>query len=416
MFVVSPCSGQSGSFKRPYGSPVDIRKQVSRKFFLQRNLNTSVWRSLGNMTLEQRETKTKQKGDSGNVSLSLPQRPRRNRKSDSIRSLVRETLLLPQHLVYPIFIHADSNVKPIPSMPGCQVHSISSLLEQVESAYQWGVQNVILFPKIDASLKSNTASECYNPNGLVPQAIREIKSKFPQVMVWTDIALDPYSSMGHDGMVGDIVQGKLKQTVILNDETVQQLCRQALCHAAAGADVVAPSDMMDGRIGAIRMALDEKGYTHVSICSYTAKYASSFYGPFRDALDSAPVDIPGVPKDKKTYQMDPGNALEALREMELDEHEGADMLMIKPGLPYLDIIRLIRENTTLPVVVYQVSGEYAMIKAATQQGWLDEKQCVMESLLCFRRAGANAILTYFAKDAAKWLVEQEGISPKSLLQ
>jgi len=345
-------------------------------------------------------------------SLFLSSRPRRNRKTEAIRSLVRETILLPQHLVYPIFIHADSYVKPISSMPDCHVHSIPSLLEQVELAHQWGVQNVILFPKIDASLKSNTADECYNPNGLVPRAIHEIKRKFPQVMVWTDIALDPYSSMGHDGIVGDIVQGNQKQTVILNDETVEQLCRQALCHAAAGADVVAPSDMMDGRVGAIRRSLDAHGYSYVSICSYTAKYASSFYGPFRDALESAPVDMPGVPKDKKTYQMDPGNAWEACREMEGDEHEGADMLMVKPGLPYLDIIRLMRERTTLPIVVYQVSGEYAMMKAAAQQGWLDEKQCVLESLLCFRRAGANAILTYFAKDAAKWLVEEQGIARK----
>ncbi|GJD10616.1 Delta-aminolevulinic acid dehydratase, chloroplastic [Galdieria sulphuraria] len=398
MWIGSPCwfcgASDKGAHKKLHGSTAKIPWKVDCNRNLKRR---GKYRSWVYMTLDQRETKTKQKEDFSKGSLSLPQRPRRNRKSDAIRSLTRETILLPQHLVYPIFIHADSYVKPIPSMPDCQVHSISSMLEQVDMAYRWGVQNVILFPKIDVKLKSNTASECYNPNGLVPQAISEIKSKFPKVMVWTDIALDPYSSMGHDGMVGDIVQGKQKQSVILNDETVQQLCRQALCHAAAGADVVAPSDMMDGRIGAIRMALDEKGYTYVSICSYTAKYASSFYGPFRDALDSAPVDIPGVPKDKKTYQMDPGNALEALREMELDEHEGADMLMVKPGLPYLDIIRLIRENTTLPVVVYQVSGEYAMIKAATQQG-------------------ANAILTYFAKDAAQWLVEQDDIARKSFLQ
>eukprot|EP00871_Galdieria_phlegrea_P001925 jgi/Galph1/2733/GphlegSOOS_G1410.1 len=335
----------------------------------------------------------------------MSQRPRRNRRTSAIRSLTRESILLPQHLVYPIFIHESNQVKTISAMPDCQVHSLDSLLEQVRIVSELGVQNIILFPKIDDRLKSNHASECYNPSGLVPTAIRAIKERFPNVMVWTDIALDPYSSLGHDGIVGDDHRGDNGQATVLNDETVRQLCRQALCHADAGADIVAPSDMMDGRTGAIRRVLDANGYEHVSICSYTAKYASSFYGPFREALDSAPVSQKGVPKDKKTYQMDPGNSREAIREAALDEEEGADMLMVKPGLPYLDIVRLIRQNSRLPLVVYQVSGEYSMIKAACQNGWLDEKQCVLETLLCFRRAGADAILTYFAKQAAMWLAQ-----------
>lgn len=324
----------------------------------------------------------------------LPQmaRPRRNRKSPGMRAMVRETSLSAANMMQPLFIHDLDEVVDIGSMPGCQRHSLESMIEQVKKGMSVGVKSFVLFPKIEDELKSNEGEEAYNYNGLVPRAVRLIKEECPDAVVVTDIALDPYSDQGHDGIVED---GR-----ILNDETVHQLCKQAVCHARAGADIVAPSDMMDGRIGAIRQALDANGFTDVSIIAYSAKYASAFYGPFRDALDSHP----GF-GDKKTYQMDPANAREGLIEATLDASEGADMLMIKPGMPYLDIIYRIKETVDLPLAAYHVSGEYAMLKAAAQNGWIDEKSVVLEALLCFRRAGADVILTYYATTAAQWLKE-----------
>lgn len=321
------------------------------------------------------------------------QRPRRNRKSPVIRAFARETRLTADAFIYPLFIHAGQGTFPIASMPGALRHDGDSLLREVEGALTEGVRAVVLFPAVDESLKTKDAHEAYNPEGLVPKTIRGIKRRFPEVAVVTDVALDPYNSDGHDGIVAS--DGR-----ILNDETVTVLVKQALCQAEAGADIVAPSDMMDGRVAAIREGLDEAGHTEVSILSYTAKYASKYYGPFREALDSAPKS-----GDKKTYQMDPANVLEALREAELDEAEGADMLMVKPAGPYLDIISRLAEASALPVAAYQVSGEYAMIKAAAQNGWLDERAIVLESLLGIRRAGAKVILTYFARQAARYLRE-----------
>lgn len=274
-------------------------------------------------------------------------------------------------------------------MPGCKRWSLEGLVKEAGEAHSLGIPAVVLFPRVPDKLKSSSAEEAYNPEGLVPRAIRALKSAHPSLAVITDIALDPYNSDGHDGLVAD--DGR-----IVNDETVDVLCQQALCHAQAGADIVAPSDMMDGRVGALRETLDDEGYEEVSILSYTAKYASAFYGPFRGALDSAPKA-----GDKKTYQMDPANAREALREAALDEAEGADMLMVKPAGPYLDIISHLRGVTALPIAAYQVSGEYLMIKSAAAAGWLDEKKAVDESLIGIRRAGADIILTYFAKDFAQ---------------
>lgn len=317
-------------------------------------------------------------------------RPRRNRKNEVIRSWHRETWLAPQHFVYPLFVHEKAAVEPIKSMPGQARLGLEALKKEVEGAMKEGVKSVVLFPAVEESLKSREGKASYDADGLIPRYIRALKKTFPELVVCTDVALDPYSSDGHDGIV--------EKGRILNDETVEVLTMQALAHADAGADVIAPSDMMDGRVGAIRDALDEAGYTEVSILSYTAKYASAFYGPFRDALDSAPKF-----GDKKTYQMDPANAREAKREAELDEAEGADILMIKPAGAYLDIIRDLREETTLPLAAYQVSGEYAMIKAASANGWLDEDRVVLESLLAIRRAGADVIFTYFARQAARLL-------------
>ena len=320
-----------------------------------------------------------------------PIRPRRNRKNETIRSFHRETWMGPQHFVYPLFIHAGSGIQPIVSMPGASRHDLDSLMDEVGRAREVGINSLVLFPAVDESLKNSTGDECYNPEGLIQRAIRKLKAADPELMIFTDVALDPYNSDGHDGIVAP--DGR-----ILNDETVEVLCKQAVSQAEAGADVIAPSDMMDGRIGAIRDALDEAGFEQVSILSYCAKYASSFYGPFRDALESAPKS-----GDKKTYQMDPANVLEALREIDLDEDEGADYLMVKPAGPYLDVIRFMRENTLLPVAAYQVSGEYAMLKAAAANGWLDERASVLESLLAIRRAGADFIFSYFAVQAAKYL-------------
>ncbi len=323
--------------------------------------------------------------------LDLISRPRRNRKSAAIRNAVRETVVGPEHFVYPLFVHEGDDEIPIGSMPGCHRHSVSGLVAEVGRAYDVGVRMVALFPAIDESLKDPKGTESFNPNGLVPRVLKTLKDKYPDVMLVTDVALDPYNSDGHDGIVAP--DGR-----ILNDETVEVLCKQALSQAAAGADIIAPSDMMDGRIGAIREALDREGYTDVSLLAYTAKYASAFYGPFREALDSAPKA-----GDKKTYQMDPANSREAEIEVELDEDEGADMIMVKPAGPYLDIIARVRAATPLPVAAYQVSGEYAMLKAASERGWLDERKCVMESLVAIRRAGADIILTYFARQVGQWL-------------
>ena len=321
-------------------------------------------------------------------------RPRRSRRTPALRDLVRETTLSAHDLVYPVFLHADAEDVEIEAMPGQTRWSADGLLRIAERTLEAGVRALVLFPKIEDGLKDSTGSEVNNEDGLVPRSLRALKARFPELALFTDVALDPYSSDGHDGIVdGDT-------GVILNDETVEVLCRQAVVQARAGADVIAPSDMMDGRVGAIREALDAEGFTEVSILSYTAKYASSFYGPFRGALDSAPKD-----GDKKTYQMDPANAREAMRELYLDEAEGADMVMVKPAGPYLDIVRAVRDATTLPVAAYQVSGEYLMIEAAARSGWLNRRDVALESLVGIKRAGADMILTYHALDAAGWLAE-----------
>ncbi|MBG7606679.1 MAG: porphobilinogen synthase [Verrucomicrobia bacterium] len=322
-------------------------------------------------------------------------RARRNRRTPAIRGLVRETGISVDDLILPVFFHEDAEDVAIESMPGCTRWTVSGLIAEVESVWKMGIRAVVLFPKIAEELKSANGAACADDEGLVPQVIRAIKKACPGMCVITDVALDPYSSDGHDGIVERGEDGSLK---ILNDETVEVLCEQALCHARAGADIVAPSDMMDGRIGAIRVALDEAGFEETGIMAYTAKYASAFYGPFRGALDSAPKE-----GDKKTYQMDPGNVREAVRELLMDEEEGADIVMVKPAGPYLDVIARLRDETTLPIAAYQVSGEYLMIKSACGGGWLDEKAVVMESLLGIKRAGADMILTYFAKDVAGWL-------------
>jgi porphobilinogen synthase len=322
-------------------------------------------------------------------------RPRRNRRSPAIRSMIRETTLSPADFILPLFLHDDPVDTPLDSMPGVTRWSIESLLREAGEAHALGIPAVVLFPKIEESLKNPNGDECFNPDGLVPRAIRALKDAHPSLCVITDVALDPYNSDGHDGIVRRNKRGEL---VILNDESIDVLCQQAICHAMAGADIVAPSDMMDGRVAAIRTSLDDEDLTEVSILSYTAKYASAFYGPFRGALDSAPKE-----GDKKTYQMDPANSREAVREALLDEAEGADMLMVKPAGLYLDVIARLRETTTLPVAAYQVSGEYLMLKSAAAGGWLDERAIVLESLTAIKRAGAGSILTYFAKDAAGWL-------------
>jgi porphobilinogen synthase len=320
-------------------------------------------------------------------------RPRRLRRTPALRRLVQETHLTVNDLIYPLFVMEGSDhQEEVVSMPGCFRYTPDRLLKEIESAAQLGIGAIALFPAVPEAKKNPTGSECFNPEGLIQTCLRQIKAEIPELVLITDVALDPYNSDGHDGLVRD--------GVILNDETVEVLVQQALSQAEAGSDMVAPSDMMDGRVGAIRQALDEHGYTDVSILAYTAKYASAYYGPFRDALGSAPKA-----GDKKTYQMDPANSREAIRELELDEMEGADLVMVKPALAYLDIIYRIREQTELPVAAYNVSGEYAMIKAADAQGWIDGKQVMMESLLAMKRAGADVILTYFAKEVALVLKE-----------
>ena len=324
-------------------------------------------------------------------------RPRRNRRTPAIRSMICETSLSPADFILPLFFHEDAADTPIPSMPGVTRWCLESLVREAGEAHALGIPAVVLFPKIDVPLKSRLAEEASNDDGLVPRAIRALKAAHPTLCVITDVALDPYNSEGHDGIVHRDSHGELR---ILNDETVDVLCQQALCHARAGADIVAPSDMMDGRVAAIRGALDEENFIDVSILSYTAKYASAFYGPFRGALDSAPKD-----GDKKSYQMDPANSREAIREALLDEAEGADMLMVKPAGLYLDIIARVRDTSTLPIAAYQVSGEYLMLKSAAAGAWLDERAIVLESLTAIKRAGADMILTYFAKHACGWLKE-----------
>ena len=323
--------------------------------------------------------------------LDLLERPRRNRKNETIRSMIRETTVGPQHFIYPLFIHEGDDDIPIGAMPGCSRLSPKGLVQEVELARKDGVNAIVLFPAVADELKTDDAAEAFNDDGLIPRTIRNLKDRFPDLVVVTDVALDPYSAAGQDGLVSD--DGR-----ILNDETVEVLCKQALSQARAGADIISPSDMMDGRVGAIRRALDGEGFTEVSILSYTAKYASAYYGPFREALDSAPRG-----GDKKTYQMDPANVREALREAQLDEAEGADMLMVKPAGPYLDVIRALRELSPLPLAAYQVSGEYAQIKAAAEKGWLDEPKVAVEALQAIRRAGADLILTYYARQVLAWL-------------
>jgi porphobilinogen synthase len=318
----------------------------------------------------------------------MQQRPRRNRRSASIRGLIAETVILPQNLIMPLFVISGSGQREaVVSMPGIDRLSVDLLVEEAQTLYALGIPAVALFPSLPDALKDARASESVNPDGLLPQAVKAIKNAVPKLAVITDVAMDPYSSDGHDGYVRD--------GHILNDETLPILADMALTQARAGADFVAPSDMMDGRVGYIRRALDAQGFTDVGIISYAAKYASAFYGPFRDALSSAPKS-----GDKKTYQMDPANVREALREVLLDVAEGADVVMIKPGLPYLDVIRTVRETVSVPVAAYQVSGEYAMIKAAAQNGWIDGPAAMKEALVSLKRAGADMIFTYFAKEFA----------------
>ncbi|HJM65182.1 MAG: porphobilinogen synthase [Roseibacillus sp.] len=327
--------------------------------------------------------------------MNLFHRPRRNRKSSAVRAMVRETVLTPSDFIYPLFLHEERGDEEIASMPGCRRWSVDGLVREAGEAHKLGIPAVILFPAIAEEQKTPEAEECANPEGLVPRAIQALKAAHPSLVVITDVALDPYNSDGQDGLVRRGEDGSLE---ILNDQTVEVLCRQALCHAEAGADMVGPSDMMDGRVAAIRAALDGASFEGVSILGYTAKYASAYYGPFRGALDSAPRD-----GDKKTYQMDPANVREAVRELLLDEEEGADMVMVKPAGPYLDVIAALRDETTLPVAAYQVSGEYLMIKSACAAGWLEEQAVVMESLTGIKRAGADVILSYFAKEVARCL-------------
>lgn len=321
-------------------------------------------------------------------------RMRRMRRDDFSRRLMRESVLTADDFIYPVFVlEGAGRVERVASMPGVERQSLDVLLKTAERAVGLGIPALALFPVVDAPLKSLDAEEAYNPDGLVPRVVQALKREFPDLGVITDVALDPYTSHGQDGLIDDT-------GYVLNDETLDVLVKQALCHAQAGADVVAPSDMMDGRIGRIREALEANGRIYTRILAYSAKYASSFYGPFRDAVGSAGNLGKG---NKYTYQMDPANTDEALREVAMDIAEGADMVMVKPGMPYLDIVRRVKEEFKVPTYAYQVSGEYAMLKAAAQNGWLNEEACVLESLLAFKRAGADGILTYFALDAAEYL-------------
>ena len=321
-------------------------------------------------------------------------RMRRMRRDDFSRRLMRESVLTVDDFIYPVFVlEGEGRIEKVGSMPGVERQSLDLLLKTAERTVRLGIPAIALFPVVDASLKSLGAEEAFNDNGLVPRVVRALKQEFPDLGVITDVALDPYTSHGQDGLIDET-------GYVLNDETLEVLAKQALCHARAGADVVAPSDMMDGRIGRIRAELNSGNQIYTRILAYSAKYASAFYGPFRDAVGSAGNLGKG---NKYTYQMDPGNSDEALKEVALDLAEGADMVMVKPGMPYLDIVRRVKDEFKVPTYAYQVSGEYAMLKAAAQNGWLDEKACVLESLLAFKRAGADGILTYFALDAAEYL-------------
>jgi len=327
----------------------------------------------------------------------LSTRMRRMRTDSFSRQLMRENCLTANDLIYPVFVIEGVNQREkIESMPGVERLSLDCLLIEAKEIFELGVPAIALFPVVSDEKKSDQAEEAWNPDGLTQRAVRELKRQLPELGVITDVALDPFTSHGQDGLIDE-------QGYVINDETVTALVKQALSHAQAGADIVAPSDMMDGRIGEIRQALEEAGYVNTKILAYSAKYASSFYGPFREAVGSA-ANLGKA--NKSSYQMDCANSNEAMTEVMLDIEEGADMVMIKPGMPYLDIVRRVSEQFDIPVFAYQVSGEYAMLKAAAQNGWLDEKQVVMESLLSFKRAGANAVLTYFAKDIAQWLVKK----------
>ena len=321
-------------------------------------------------------------------------RMRRMRRDDFSRRLMREHVLTTNDLIYPVFVvEGRGRTQPVPSMPGVSRYSLDTLLPIAERCVKAGIPVMALFPAIDPKLKTADGKEAANPKGLIPRVVAALKKNFPELGIMTDVALDPYTSHGQDGVIDG-------NGYIINDVTLKMLTRQALAQAGAGVDIVAPSDMMDGRIGVIRQALESKGHIHTRIMAYSAKYASGFYGPFRDAVGSASALGKG---DKFTYQMDPANSDEALWEVGMDLQEGADMVMVKPGMPYLDIVRRVKDEFKAPTFVYQVSGEYAMLKAAAKNGWLDEQKVVMESLLCFKRAGADGILTYFALDAARWL-------------
>lgn len=323
-------------------------------------------------------------------------RNRRLRTNESIRSLVRETVLTPNDFLVPLFVVEGKGVKEeIPSMPNYFRYSLDLLEKEVKELWAMGLKSVLVFVKVPENLKDNKGTEALNPNGLMQRAVKVIKNAVPEMIVMTDVALDPYSSYGHDGIIGN---GQ-----ILNDETSSVLAEMALSHAQVGADFVAPSDMMDGRILKMRELLEDEGFYNTGIMSYSAKYASAHYGPFRDALDSAPVDFIDIPKDKKTYQMDYHNRFEAIRETEMDIDEGADIVMVKPGISYLDILREIKDAVDVPVAVYQVSGEYAMIKAAAEKGWLNHDAIMLEQTTAFKRAGADIIASYFAKDIVKLL-------------
>ncbi len=324
----------------------------------------------------------------------LANRPRRMRKDEFSRRLMREHELTTNDLIYPVFVlEGEECTEDVSSMPGVQRQSIDVLLNTAQECVTLGIPALAIFPVVSQQYKSLDASEAYNKNGLVPRTIKALKEAYPDLGVITDVALDPYTIHGQDGLINDA-------GYVLNDETVAVLIKQALCHAEAGADVVAPSDMMDGRIGAIRDALEEEGYIHTRILAYSAKYASAFYGPFRDAVGSSA----NLGKSNKyNYQMDPANSDEAIKEVALDIEEGADMVMVKPGMPYLDIVQRVKHEFGVPTYAYHVSGEYVMLKAAAQNGWLDEKSCVLEAMLGFKRAGADGVLTYYAMDIARWL-------------
>jgi porphobilinogen synthase len=323
-------------------------------------------------------------------------RMRRGRRNSTLRRLTAEAALSVDDLIYPVFVlEGKDKVEAVSSLPGVSRKSIDNLLVELAEARDLGIPSVALFPVIDASRKTLDGSECANPDGLVQNTVRAIKEELPELVIMTDVALDPYTTHGQDGIIDD-------SGYVLNDETVEMLVKQALSHAAAGADMVAPSDMMDGRIGAIRAALENEGHINTLIMAYAAKFASAFYGPFRDAVGST-ANLAGA--DKSTYQVAPSNGDEAVREVGLDIDEGADFVMVKPAMPYLDIVRRVKDTWQVPTFAYQVSGEYAMLKAAAENGWLDERKTVLEALLGIKRAGANGILTYFAMDVARWLKE-----------